>query len=377
MQLMKNIYTSNKSVALPTLALIVLLAFAFAAPPAHAVPNCSSAGSTGLTTLITASSGQVIKGQNIHASGCDVGIFVPPGSTNVVIMKNTITGAGVHGIFVQDSRNVVINQNTVTGNSAGVPAVSCDFIAPPCVNEGKAIQLSGTSNSIVLHNIVTNDLFGGIAVTDDGAVDPGALNSGSSLPALNNLVIGNYISKVSNDCGIVLAVYNEQLASRNMILNNQVFGSEPPFGVNPYVGQIVIATDGPNAAIQDTIVFGNTIIGSTLPGIVVHANVPGDSISGTIIKQNVLGNNGYYPSFFSSPNTPVASDGPTGIALEAEAYGQLAAPTISGTTLVHNTIGSDTIGVWLCQTTGTTLNHTPDKGSKVVTAVATCASGGS
>jgi hypothetical protein len=267
--------------------------------------------------------------------------------------------------------------NTVTGNSGGVPAVSCNFIAPPCVNEGKAIQLSGTSNSVVSHNILTDDLFGGIAVTDDGAVDPGALNSGNSNPAVNNLVAGNLISNVSNDCGIVIAVYNPQVASDNAVIGNQVYGSSPPFGVNPYVGQIVVATDGPNATIQRTLLSGNTVVGSTLPGIVLHSNAPGDAISGTVIRQNTLGNNGYYPSFFSSPNTPVASDGPTAISLVAEAYGQPDAPTISGTVLLHNLIGPDTNGVWLCQTTGTSINHTPDKGSTVAHAVVTCASGGS
>ncbi len=367
----------RKFAVLLPISTIALMGFMFAVPPVYATSQCTPAGTTGLTTLITASSGQVVKNQNIDATGCDIGVFVPPGSSNVVIMMNTITGAGVHGIFVQDSSNVQVSMNTVTGNSGGVPAVSCDFISPPCVNEGKAIQLSGTSYSIVSHNTVNNDLFGGIAVTDDGAVDPGALSPGGSNDAVHNLVSGNVISNVSNDCGIVIAVYNSQVASDNMVIGNQVYGSSPPFGVNPYVGQIVVATDGPFASIQGTVVSGNTVVGSTLPGIVVHSNAPGDSISGTVIKQNTLGNNGYYPSFFSSPNTPVASDGPTGISLVAEAYGQPDAPTISGTVLSHNLVGPDTIGVWLCQTTGTTFNHTPDKGSTVTNAVVACASGGS
>jgi parallel beta-helix repeat protein len=376
MESVSGFHKSKKIAVLPALAMLFMMGFIFAAPPVHAV-SCSPAGTTGLTTLITAHSGQTIKDKNIDATGCDIGIFVPPGSSNVVIMKNTVSGAGIHGIFAQDSSHILIDQNTVTGNSGGVPAVSCDFIAPPCVNEGKAIQLSGVSSSIVSHNSVTNDLFGGIAVTDDGAVDPGALNPGGSYPAVHNIVMGNYISEVSNDCGIVIAVYNAQVASDNMVMNNRVYGSLPPFGVNPYVGQIVVATDGPNATIKGTLVSGNTVVGSTLPGIVIHSNAPGDAIIGTFVKQNTLGMNGYYPPFFSSPNTPVASDGPTGISVVAEAYGQPNAPTISGTTLLHNLIGPDENGVWLCQTTGTSFNHTPDKGSTAVNAVVTCASGGS
>jgi parallel beta-helix repeat protein len=317
--------------------------------------------------------------KNIDATGCDIGIFVPPGSSGVTISKDTVSNAGIHGIFVQDSWDIMVSMNTVSGNSGGVPAVSCDFTPPgaPCVNEGKAIQLSGTSYSTVLNNVVTYDLFGGIAVTDDGPVDPGALNAGNPSPAVGNHVMGNYIADVSNDCGIVIAVYNEEYASGNMVMGNQVYGSSPPFGVNPYVGQIVVATDGPFATIMDTVVSGNTIVGSTLPGIVVHSNAPWDSISGTVIRQNTLGNNGYYPSFFSSPNTPVADNGTTGISLVAEAYGNPFDPTITGTVLLHNMIGPDTIGVWLCKTSGTSFNHTPDKGSSVTNAVVVCSSGGS
>jgi parallel beta-helix repeat protein len=341
-------------------------------------PTCVPAGTTGLNTLLIADSSQEISGETINAAPCDVGIFVPPGSHNVVISDNNIFGAKIHGIFVQDSSRVRISENYVHDNSGGVPAVSCDFNPRPCVNEGKAIQLVGTSNSVVSENRITRDLFGGIAVTDDGAVDPGALNSGASNPANNNLIEGNKITRVSNDCGIVIAVYNPETASHNVIRENVVLGSSPPFGVNPYVGQIVVATDGPGATITHTTITDNEIVGSTLPGIVVHSNAPGDKITDTKIRDNTLGNNGYYPPFFSSPNTPVAANGPTGISLVAEAYpGMPTPPSIYGTTLSDNKISPDTIGVWLCKTTGTTIHDTPDEGSSVTSAVVTCSAGGS
>jgi len=96
--------------------------------PALATTSCSAAGTTGLTTLMTAHSHQVISGKTIDATGCDVGIFVPPGSTHVVIMKDDISGAGIHGIFVQDSSNIAIRNNNVHDNSAGVPRVSCSLL---------------------------------------------------------------------------------------------------------------------------------------------------------------------------------------------------------------------------------------------------------
>ena len=327
---------------------------------ARAAPSCSPAGSSGLTTLMTAHSHQVISGKTIDATGCDVGIYVPPGSRNVIITKNDISGAGIHGIFVQDSSNIQITKNNVHDNSAGVPAVSCDFVSPPCVAEGKAIQLDGTSNSLIARNTVTNNQFGGIGVADDGPVDPGALNPGTLSPANNNIVMNNDVIDNAHDCGIVVAVYNQNTASNNLIVNNDVEGSLPPFGVNPFVGQIVVATDGPNATIRDTFILRNTVEGSTLPGIVVHSNAPGDSISGTFIIGNKLGNNGYYPSFFATPNTPVADNGTTAISLVAEAYpGMPLPPSISGTVLINNTISPDQNGVWLCKTTGTTIVRTP------------------
>ncbi len=361
--------------------LVLLLGFsllAFGAPAAHATPTCTPAGDTGLTALMIAHSDQTIMGKTIDATGCDVGIFVPPGSEDLVIKKNDISGAAIHAIFVQDSSEITITRNNVHDNSAGVPAVSCDFVHEgPCLNEGKAIQLVGTSDSVVSHNSVHDDRFGGIAVTDDGPVDPGALYPGNLHHANNNLISDNKIFKVSNDCGIVLAVYNQESAKNNVITGNDVEGSMPPFGVNPYVGQIVIAGDGPNATIRNTIISHNTLNGSTLPGIVVHSNAPGDRIKGTRIIHNTLGNNGYYPSFFSSPNTPVADNGTTAISLVAEAYpGITHPPTITDTTLINNTIGSDHNGVWLCKTDDTTIIHTPNHKSDVDNSVVVCAAGG-
>jgi parallel beta-helix repeat protein len=367
----------NKTIRLAIVLLLGLSLIPVGLQSVHATSSCSAAGTTGLTTYMTAHSGQVIKGKTIVATGCDVGIFVPPGSKNVVIMKDDISGAGIHGIFVQDSSNIVISSNNVHDNSAGVPAVSCDFVHEgPCINEGKAIQLVGTSNSIILHNTVTNDQFGGIAVTDDGQIDPGALNPGTLSPANNNLVIGNTITNVAHDCGIVVAAYNQETNSNNLIINNDVEGSLPPFGVNPYVGQIVVATDGPNATIRNTFLINNVVNGSTLPGIVLHSNAPGDLITGTFIIHNTLGNNGYYPSFFATNNTPNATS--TAISIVAEAsHGMPNPPSISGTVLINNTVSPDQTGVWLCNTIGTTLINTPNRASSVTNTLATCASGGS
>ena len=369
-----------KTVRLAIVLALGLSLVSFGTTGAHATPSCSPAGSTGLTTFMTAHSGQTIKDLAINATGCDVGIFVPPSGHHVVIRDNDVSGASIHGIFVQDSSHITIRDNNVHDNSVGVPKVSCDFVKEgPCVAEGKAIQLDGTSDSIVARNTVTNDQFGGISIADDGPVDAGALNPGTLSNASHNIVIGNTFTKVSHDCSIVVAVYNNKaVAEDNLILNNNIQGSLPPFGVHPFVGQIVVATDGPGATIRDTFVFHNVVNGSTLPGIVIHSNAPGDSITGTVIIGNRLGNNGYYPPFFSTPNTPVAANGTTGISIVAEAAPAMTnPPTISGTVLINNTVSPDQIGVWLCNTTSTRIINTPNHDSSVTSTVVECANGGS
>src|SRR5690348_4066802 len=98
--------TRPKTIQLSIVLLLGLSIIPVAVYPARATDSCSPAGTTGLTTLMVAHSHQVISGKTIDATGCDVGIFVPPGSTNVVIMRDDVSGAGIHGIFVQDSSNV-------------------------------------------------------------------------------------------------------------------------------------------------------------------------------------------------------------------------------------------------------------------------------
>ena len=68
-----------------------------------AVAACLTAGSTGLTTKVILASNQQLTGTAINATGCDIGIFVGPGTKKVLISGVTVTGANEHGIFVQDA----------------------------------------------------------------------------------------------------------------------------------------------------------------------------------------------------------------------------------------------------------------------------------
>lgn len=359
-------------IAACVLGVLVLLLCVSTGGVRATAPGCSPAGSTGLTAALLATPNQVITG-TVDGSGCNVAIFVGPGVTGVRITGATVTGADDHGIFAQDTSGLIVTMSTITGN--GVNPHSCDIPnVNPCIAEDKAVELVGTSHSIIAHNVVSQNGFGGIGISDDGpAIDPGAFNPGSAMPALSDVVAGNLVLMNLNDCGIVVAAYNPGLgAANNVVTGNTITGDEPPFRPGFADGQIVVATDGPGATIMNTIIANNLISGSELPGIVVHANAPGDVIANTVLAHNAVSDNGYYPSFFSTANTP--NDVPTGIAVVAEVgSGTGMDPAVTSTFIVSNTVTSDSIGLWLCGTAGTVLANFQ---TTAATPMTTCAAGG-
>jgi Right handed beta helix region len=395
---MKKISRSNL-VVLSTLSILLL---AMIAPRAAAVssPECLPAGGTGLTAVEVASSHQTIRGISINAAGCDVGIYIGPGTTGVTINNVKITGANDHGIFVQDASHISIKDSTVTGNGVARHACPTPFSPPPCIHEDKALQLVGTTDSVVSNNIVGHNVAdGGIGIADDGPAsvggDPAALTASatSPQPSQNVRVTGNVIVDNTNGCGIVVAGYDANVGVRNIeVRDNTIVGAPPatpdqlpplggPFGgLGSYYGQIVIAGDGPFTKVSNVQVVGNHLDGSLLPGIVLHANVFGDNITNTNVKDNTLNDNGWYPPFFVSKgdtNVPFSPD-TTGISVVAEvgvfpsSLGP--APAISHTTIDSNNVSGDKIGVWLCGTDHTTIS---DLDGSSTSPEVTCEAGGS
>lgn len=335
-----------------------------------AVAACVAAGNTGLTTAVTLTSNGQLIGATVNATGCDIGIYVGPGAEKVLISGVTVTGANQHGIFVQDASRVTIRYSVVTGN--GVAGTACPAAGTPppgCIAEDKGIELVGTSDSAVTHNVVShNRADGGIGVADDGATDPGApsTNPGNANGARNDVVSDNLIVDNSNGCGIVVAAYNQGTPLDNIqVVGNTVIGAAPTPGQefpprpDPLIGQIVVATDGPFAEISNAQVVGNKLDGSELPGIVVHSNVFGDAISQTVIRDNVIADNGYYPGPpAQAPNDPGVLQGTTGISLIAEVGGSDApSPVLTNTNVGSNTILNDKNGVWVCGTENTNVHQ--------------------
>jgi hypothetical protein len=349
-------------------------------------PSCSPAGSTSLTAyLVVTHSHATISGKTINAQGCDLGIYVSPGLSWITIKNNVITGANQHAILVQDDSHVTIENNVVTGNGVATKVCPPSGTPPPgCIPENKPIQLVGTSDSIVTKNVVSfNTADGGIGIADDGPQNPGAPLgvAGSSERAVNDQVTWNKILDNTQGCGIVIAAYNPDVGVRYIIAeHNTIVGSSPAqvmSGSPAYIGQIVVATDAPDTTITNVKLIQNTLQGSFLPGIVLHANVFEDKILNTQIVGNVLKDNGYYPGPPNpKSNTPTSSQGTTGISIVAEnpPPPHLPPALISQTLVSHNRITGDQIGVWLCYTTHTTVI---DVDGNPTTTMSTCVAGGS
>lgn len=350
--------------SLPFIAVTIFLVAVFFGPTGTLsyvqAASCSPAGDTGLTAAVVANSNQVITGM-INAAGCDIGIYVGPG-IEVVIANATVTGANDHGILVQDTTNTVIENSLITANGIA-PYAACPFGTPstpskPCIANNYQVLLVGTSHALIKGNTVSfNPADGGIAIADDGPANPGAPNPGTPHQSVANIITNNLVENNIPGCGILVASYNSGPSAGavgNIITWNLVLGSTPDAGL--YNGQIVMAANAPNTVISDTVISDNIVDGSVLPGIAVHANAPGDVISHTTIENNLISNNGYYPPEFASPNTPTILNGTVGISLVAEAApGMPSPPTVTGTSIVSNTIMNDKYGVWTCNTANTNI----------------------
>jgi parallel beta-helix repeat protein len=309
------------------------------ATPAAAA-SCVAAGSTGLTAAVVQTTN--LSGGTIDASGCDIGIYVPPATSGITISGVTVSGANDHGIFVQDATNITISNSTVQANG----------VAPtPGIAENKAIELVGTSGYTITGNTVTGNFAdGGIGIADDGPTDPGAPKPGTLSPANNNTVSNNTSSGNYGGCGIVYAAYNAGAGiSGGTITANTVQGSPGQFGPHgPVIGGVVVAADSPGTSVSGVSVASNTITGAAIPGVVVHSNAPHDTVSNISITGNTLSAD----DWLSTDGSPV----PAAIVVAASPIPPPVSPTLSGTTLTGNTITNEFYGIWLAGATASTTS---------------------
>ena len=312
------------------------LAVLGAPTPSGAAAMCVPAGGTGLTAVTVAQSGATVTGA-IDATGCDLGVYIGPGTSGVMVQGATITGANDHAVLADDATNLTISGNTINGN--GVKPTQG-------LAENKAVQLDGVTNSSVTGNTLGGNVAdGGIGIADYGPLDPGAPMSVATSPVAssNVTVSNNTLTGNRGGCEMVIAGYNAGggtsniTASGNHISDLSQIGKFGPHG--PEIGQIVLASDAPGVPMRATTITGNTIMGSGLPGVIVHANAPGDVIVGTTISNNVFTLN----NWLNTAGPPQL----TAIGLRAEApVPPPETPSVTNTSITGNMISNEFYGIW-------------------------------
>ncbi len=292
--------------------------------------TCVSAGTTGLTAAVVATSN--LTGSTVNATGCDVGIYVPPGTSGITITGVNVFGANDHGIFVQNASGITISNSTVQANGVN-PTTG--------ILENKAIQLVGSSNSKVTGNTVTgNYADGGISVTDDGPIDPGAPLPGSLSQANNDLVSNNTVNSNYKGYAVVFAAYNASAGvSGGTVSSNTLTGTKTIGPHGPVIGGVVISTNRPGTTVSSMTLNGNSISDQGVSGIILDSNGTGSTMSGVTVTSNTLSGNDWLPSY--GPPRSAA------IVVEATPVGPSSGPVLKDVTITGNTISGSFYGIWI------------------------------
>ncbi|MHB8220955.1 MAG: right-handed parallel beta-helix repeat-containing protein, partial [Acidimicrobiales bacterium] len=306
-------------------------AFAAGASSPRSIPitACTVLGTTGLTAKEVATGN--LTGVTVTAAGCNVGIYVPPGSKGLTISHVTVTGAKDEGILVQNATDINVMDSTVDGNgTAPTPNIAFD----------NALELIGTSNSTVKGNTVTGNFAGGIGVADDGPTNPGGPKPGVLSPANGDTISENSIANVYGGCSIVFSSRNPGAGiTGGSITGNTLTGAPGKFGPHgPVLGNIVVATAGFGASLSGVDVTGNKITGAGLPGIIVHADAPKSTVSDVSITHNTLSGD----DWLTTDGPPV----PAGIVIAASPIPPPISPVVTGTSVNANSFGNEFYDVW-------------------------------
>ena len=291
-------------------------------------------------------SGAAITAQTIDASGCDIGIYVPPTVDNQTIggassaLGVTVNGANDTGIFAEKNSGLTVQNDTIEGNGVNPGTGITSF---------GGIVLAGETNAAVSANTVTNNGGGGIFVNDDGLVNPGSPSAGTGpvVNATSNDVSGNTISANFGNCGIVYATHNAGGEITNStIADNTITGEVGVFhATGPDVGGIVVATASAGATVSDISVQDNNVSNSFEGGIIVHSHAPHDVVTGVSITGNTVGPANNWGQTNGPPTT-------AGIIVGVDQLPPTLAATIEDTTVAQNTISAQFYGLWISGASG-------------------------
>ena len=310
---------------------------------------------------LTGQHGAVIQGSTTSNGTCETLGASGPGtnpclaaitikSSNVTVKGLKVTGAQGEGILATGSlaggsiSNVRITDNKVTGNNLGgippgttSPYSECVEVGQIPGDCGEGIHLMGVANSVVSHNVSSNN-SGGILLTDEFG------------PTHGNMISHNTVTKNLYDCGITAPGHNPNALDAsgnpqptkagvygNTISHNKITDN----GTRGEGAGVLFANATAGSASYDNLVSYNYIAGNELAGVTMHAHTiaPGafEDLSGNKITHNTFGTN----------NT--GGDSLDGSASDKATTGILvfSASVPVTVTISHNRIRKDTYGIWL------------------------------
>jgi hypothetical protein len=265
----------------------------------------------------------------IDATALSNGIYIDgldnPGLSGVVVTGFTVENANFEGILVTNASDITIWSNRVLNNdkSFSISTVTCPGLPPFETAEGfdcgEGHHLIGTDHSTVANNIVENNA-GGILLSDETAATH------------HNLVTGNLAKDNPFDCGIIMASHPPASGSgsplgvtHNTIDNNQSIhnGTQVP-GAGAGVGIFTFLSGG---TVSDNVVSDNQLEDNGLPGVAFHAHGPDEVLNDNLIVGNRISGNG-------ADTDDAVTPGPTGI----NVFGR---SPITGTVISQNVISQE------------------------------------
>lgn len=271
----------------------------------------------------------------IDATGLANGIYIDgidnPGLANVAVKGFKVQNANFEGVLIANASTVTLVGNWVTNNdkSLDVGTSSCPglpaFETAEGFDCGEGIHLTGVDHSIIANNITENN-SGGLLISDDTG------------QTHDNLITGNVVRDNAADCGITMASHPPAALTgspvplgiiHNTIANNDSVhnGYNPP---NSGSGVGLFAPI-PGSTVTGNVVINNQIMNNGLPGVAFHSHAPGQNLNDNMIVGNQLSGNG-------ADTEDAFTPGPTGI----NVFG---VSPITGTIVAENTIQQESYEV--------------------------------
>jgi hypothetical protein len=302
----------------------------------------------------------VIITKRIALVGAGSPVIAAEGRTNGILIAGTAAARSVvRGFVVQNANeegildngvsHVTISNNVVRNNDKGLavptPTGQCAPQGAVPGDCGEGLHLLGVSFAVVEGNRVTANA-GGILLTDETG------------PTAHNVIARNNVTSNILDCGITLASHNPKAVTLSTapgpptvaavaptvagIYDNTVTGNTANGnGIKGQGAGIGLFGGPPGTAVYNNTITENTAEGNGLGGVTLHSHAPGQDLSGNTITGNILGNDGIAGNTNGTPG-----DVDAGLTKSAAIILFSAATKLTSTTVRHNQISNEEIGIW-------------------------------